>query len=832
MITIMRTGITAFLLGNITLLYWPVFPENQTILMVSGLLVILLLLVLFYKARFNITRISFTHINNISLAPFIFSLCVICMAFLSGWVYSAFYIKQSVLVLDLEQYEGETIRVKGYINSLVYRTDDRQKFVFSIKSKQVAKTSGKSVWDDSFAGNVSLNWYAGRSKPELHPQPGQIWLLDIRLKKPSGMLNPGGFDYEKWLFHNRIKATGYVRHGIGQQRELTLTMLDQLSIWLNVVRQKINNKLDEILSDSTYKGLVKALVIGYRQDIEALQWQLLMHTGTNHLLAISGLHIGLMSGMVWLLTSFVWTRVQWLNIRWPACYVAAITALSSAVVYAGLAGFAIPTLRALLMLTLVFSSLLLKRPFSPSYVLFGALLLVLLVDPLSSLAAGFWLSFCAVAVILFTVSSRLGISRRLSDRIHQTGTVQLIIFIGLIPVSIVLFQQFSVLAPLANFVAVPLMSFLVVPLIFLACISLIVYQPMAVMLFKGIVWLFDFQFAFLGWLSDTLKPMFYVPQAPWYMFVLLIVASAWALLPRGWYGRWLAIFLVLPLLFIKPERPVLGEVQVTFLDVGQGLAIVVKTQNHTLLFDTGDKFSEQFNMADKVIIPYLRLQGITGLDKLIISHSDRDHAGSVNEILKQIEVRSILSGQPELINVKLSSIRSEKSSAQLKQVSLCLAGQQWQWDEVDFMILAPFDNKIRESANNKSCVLIIKSKYGNSILLTGDIEKSKEKQLLVKYPHLRASVLQVPHHGSKTSSSAEFLAQIQPQMAVFSHGYRNRFRHPDERVVGRYKKYAIKIYSTVNGAIDIRRDLSNNSLSVKQYRVQNKRFWHRQAESL
>jgi len=263
------------------------------------------------------------------------------------------------------------------------------------------------------------------------------------------------------------------------------------------------------------------------------------------------------------------------------------------------------------------------------------------------------------------------------------------------------------------------------------------------------------------------------------------------------------------------------------LDVGQGLSVILRTRNHNLLYDTGDKFSEQFNMGDMVIIPYVRAKGIGLIDKLVVSHSDRDHAGSYSEVITQLPIKEVLSGEPEKIN-------SNDRNPQNKPIHIeqCFKGQQWVWDNVHFKVLSPQKPFIGKAGNNRSCVILVTSVSNQTILLTGDMEKKIEKQLLKAYPDLRSDVLLVPHHGSKTSSSNKFLEQVKPRIALFSYGYLNRFKHPADKIVQRYKKLNVKLYNTSNGAIDIRSNLTNNSMSVKQYRIENSRFWHRKPEQL
>ena len=817
----MRTGIVAFLIGNICLLYWPELPDNHSVLLIFGLL--LFLTGILFKARPQfVSQLD-------SLAPKFKSIVLFFLIIILGFTYTTLYINEFVPVLDLKQRESKTITIKGQVDSIVQKYDKRQKFIFDIASINATGETNTPKWDNDFSGKVQLSWYD--LKPVI--KIGQTWQFDVRLKKPNGLLNPGVFDYEKWLYQNRILATGYVRNGIRLSDDNFIPGSNfNLKKILAQIRQKVSDTLDQVLQDYPYKGLVKALAIGYRAELPSEHWNIFLSTGTNHLIAISGLHIGLVAALIWFFTDAFWRLFPKLNLSIPSYKIASIAAFLIALIYAALAGFAIPTQRALIMLSVVLMAIILKREFSPSYVLMMALLLVLLIDPLSPLSSGFWLSFGAVAVILWSISARLSIPKEPHYKLFQLGRLQLIIFLGLIPLMLINFHQLSVIAPIANIIAVPLMSIVIVPAILISTLVSMAYEPLSAWMFQLIGWPIGVLMEFLQYLTDRASNLIYFPHLPWLMVILLCAGCIWLLMPRGWPGRWLGIFLILPIFWAESDRPEQGDVQITVLDVGQGLSMLVQTQHHNLLFDTGDKYSERFNMADTVIIPYLRYKGISKLDTLVISHSDSDHAGSLNELLDVIPVSLIMSGEADVINVKLSSKPVKKDTSQISSISSCQKGQNWVWDNVVFKVLSPEETKSDKSANNRSCVLLIASQEGEKFLLTGDIEKKIEKQLLKDNANLKVKFLQVPHHGSNTSSSNHFIQKLEPEIAVFSHGYKNRFKHPSQKVMSRYKKLPIKLYSTNNGAIDISRNLSNNSLSVTQYRLENKRFWHREAESL
>ncbi len=858
----MRIGIMAFILGNSCLLFLPVawYPEqwlfyhwlskspalnyvDNRIILLGLFSIVLLGFGLMYKKnqacfmsiKHSIANIFFTSKHRIYFTPI--------LAFLAGFIFTALYVNQFYPTLNLTDMEGKDIIVKGLVDSIPKNTASKQSFIFLINARQemansVQKTAKtKRLWDDSFQGKVRLSWYHNNPHQQYKPlKNGQQWQFTVRLKRPNGFLN-GGFDYEKWLYQKRIVATGYVR--TGQKDEVNKK--SSIASWLAGIRQNLADKMDCVLVEYPYRGLIKALTLGIRDDIEAQQWQAFMHTGTNHLIAISGLHISLMASLIWFVVNYLWRLSTSLNLKYPATIIASIAALVTAIAYAALAGFSLPTQRALIMLVVVFLAIILRREFLPSYVFLLALLAVVLFDPLSPLSSGFWLSFLAVAVIYFSISSRLAHKTQFSHKLLQLGCLQVSIFIGLFLPLMILFQQVSLISPLANFIAVPLMSLIIVPLTFVATFFILIFEPIGLFFFEVLKWPIDGLFWFLDALSQWPWSFIYLPEPSWSIITLLIIGCLLLLMPKGWPGRWLGLILLLPIVTMEAEKLQQGELQMTMLDVGQGLAMLVRTQHHSLLYDTGNKFSEQFNMADRVILPYMRLHKLNALDKLIISHSDRDHSGAYQELVNQILVGDVLAGEPELLPKKPLNVNStpkldEKVINPKMLVQQCKQGMQWQWDGVSFTILSPQrpipDNKVNKKNNNRSCVLLIQTVQKQTILLLGDIEKELEKQLLKLYPTLTADVIQVPHHGSNTSSSDDFLEQLHPKIALFSFGYRNRFHHPAQQVVRRYKQKQIKLYNTNNGAIDIRSNMTNNSFSVKQYRVQNQRLWHRQIKQL
>lgn len=660
---------------------------------------------------------------------------------------------------------------------------------------------------------VRLSWY---QDPPSKLRVGDRWQLVVRLKRPRGFMNPGGFDYEGWLFRQGFRATGYVRPAAANH------LIE--SRWyrypVDRVRQTLLERIAVILPDSPQRGLIQALTLGEEGDITPEQWRILERTGTIHLVSISGLHISLLAGMAYFLGRRLWPLRAANALTLPAPQAAAIGALMSALFYAALAGFSIPTQRALIMVGLVMLAVLVKRPVHTSRTLALALILVLIRDPLSVLAPGFWLSFGAVAVLIFGIvelrplphSKAMdfgSLSARLGRLWQQWGRAQWVVAIGLAPLLLYQFQRLSLIAPLTNLIAIPWVEFLAVPLLLLGTLFLIPFPFLGGILIGFADHLLAWLWSFLAW-SAALPIAQWEQHSPplWTLFPATL-GSLLLLAPRGLPGRWLGLIALLPLFLLPSARLGYGTVWFTLLDVGQGLAAVARTRHHTLVFDAGPRYSERFNTGAAVVAPFLRSQGIDYIDILVVSHGDNDHLGGVAGLLQHVPARQILTSVPEQL-----------SGAQPKA---CIRGQSWRWDGVDFKILHPQSRAGR--GNNHSCVLLIASGE-QRILITADIERPAEQTLLaMNADELSATILVVPHHGSLSSSSSGFIAAVNPEHALFSTGYRNRWDFPKPTIVQRYLAQRAKLWDTArNGAITFH--LGPGPLGKPEtFRQSNRHYW-------
>ena len=640
-----------------------------------------------------------------------------------------------------------------------------------------------------------ISWY--REAPELGP--GERWQLLLRLKPPRGRANPAGFDYERWLFAQGFRATGYVR-GRGDNRRLPTDSAD----WIGRSRQYLARRITAVAAGVDSGALLTALAVGERSAMSARQWQVLRDTGTSHLLAISGLHVGLVAALVFGVLRRAWAH--WGDpLRWPAPRVAALGAMAAALLYALLAGFQVPAQRALIMIWVWMMARLWSARPGPWQVWGVALWTVLLLNPLSVLLAGFWLSFGAVAWILFLALGRFGVARGW----RRLPALQLALVLGLTPLLWFWFQQVSLIAPLANLVAIPWISLLVVPLLLIALLALPLFGPLAEFLLRIAQLLLELLWWWLDWLASL--PGIVLPLAGRPALLLMAVAAGLVCLlaPRALPLRGIGALLMLSVAAVQPPRAGPGELWLTLLDVGQGLAAVLETRSHVLVYDAGPATRLGLDSGASVVVPFLQQRGYRRIDRLVISHSDNDHLGGGAAVFRQLDVQKVQSGEP-------SAIAWARSSQ-------CRVGQRWEWDGVRFEYLAPLRP---ERGNNASCVLRVEAADGRAMLLPGDIEAAVEEQLLGTRPaELAAQVLVAPHHGSKSSSKPAFVRAVDARIVLFAVGYRNRFGFPHPAVVRRYLEAGASLYDTAaSGALQVRL-LAGQPPQVRALRTAAARYW-------
>jgi competence protein ComEC len=608
---------------------------------------------------------------------------------------------------------------------------------------------------------LRLAWYGG---PDI--RGGERWRLAVNLKRPHGLVNPHRFDYEAWLLAQRIGATGTIKAG---ER---LAPASGLGSWRDSLRQRL-------LATPAFgrEGGIAALVLGDGSGLSTGDWHLLQHTGTVHLMVISGQHITLLAGVLYGLVAFLARVGAWPR-AWPWLPAACALALTGALGYGLLAGFEVPVRRACVMVALVLLWRLRFRHLGAWWPLLLALLVVLLLEPLASLQPGFWLSFAAVAILILVFGARLGSWGWWRGLTRAQWTMA----IGLLPMMLILGLPVSSSGPLANLIAVPWVGLLVVPLALLGTLLLPVPGVGA-----GLLWLaggaLQLLFLLLGGIADWL-PAWLPSNLPLWAWLLALGGALLLLLPTGVPLRLPGLALLLPALFLPPPPLSEGHAEVWLLDVGQGLAVLVRTREHSLLYDAGPRFGD-FDTGERIVLPSLRALNLQRLDLLLLSHADNDHAGGAAAVMAGLPVARLLSGEPERLVPRLAA-------------EACESGQQWQWNGVSFRLwrwaqAAP--------GNQSSCVLLVEA-GGERLLLAGDIDARAEHLLLQADFPLAAQWLLAPHHGSRSSSSQAFVDAVAPRHVLIARGRHNNFGHPHPQVLARYREAGAEVHdSATSGAL-------------------------------
>jgi competence protein ComEC len=737
-----------------------------------------------------------------------------CAGLLLGYAWAALLAHQALGKELAAADEGLDLTVIGIVDSLPSRFDQGMRFNLLVERTE---TPGVSV-----PPRVALSWYAdrrGESSLPVDINPGQRWRLTVRLQRPHGNANPGGFDYEAWLLEQGVRATGYVR---ADEANMKLdTFVPRFNTVVERTRAILRDRILEQLPDKQYAGVIVALVIGDQRGIDQSDWQVFNRTGIGHLISISGLHITMIAGLAALAASFLWRRSFFtgaqLPLKLPAQKVAALTGALAALLYVLLAGFGVPAQRTLYMLSVVALALWTGRLSSVTHVLCAALGVVVLLDPWAVLWPGFWLSFGAVGVILFGGHGRIGLRETgLKANLKLAGQTQWSVTLGLVPLTMLLFGQVSLVSPLANAVAIPLVSFVVTPL---ALLGTLLPNP-------ACGWLLLAAHGVIAGLAGALAYLSALPAAVWrapapqlWVFLLALGGTLWMLMPRGWPHRWVGAVAWLPLLLQMPGYPAPGTFRVTAFDVGQGMALLVETPRHRLLYDTGPGYTPGADAGSRVLLPYLRMRGIGALDGMVVSHSDSDHTGGALAVLAELQVGWLASSLAESHPIARAAPRHLH----------CAAGQRWEWDGVRFEMLHPAASSYADpgpKANARSCTLRI-TNGRTAILLAGDIESAQEAALVRTGAHgLQANVLLAPHHGSGTSSTLAFLQAVHPSVGVFQVGYRNRYRHPKKEVYERYGQLGIERLRTDElGALTLDFD---TAVHKQAYRREHARYWYAQ----
>ncbi|WP_185738389.1 DNA internalization-related competence protein ComEC/Rec2 [Variovorax beijingensis] len=711
--------------------------------------------------------------------------------------------------------EGRDLQVVGVIAQMPQRNEGGTRFRLDVESARWA--DGRAGAAPRVPARIALGWYredsalwgrategraAAGDAAALHA--GERWRLTVRLKAPHGNLNPHGFDNELWLWEQGVHASGYVRTGARDAAPARLQ-----STWLHPIeraREAVRDAVFGRVADTRQAGVIAALVTGDQGAIDRSDWDVFRATGVAHLMSISGLHITMFAWLAAHAVGALWRRSGRLMLRVPAPQAALAGGVLLAGLYALFSGWGVPSQRTVWMLAtaalLRFTGR--RWPWPHVWLLIAAV--VVAVDPWALMQAGFWLSFVAVGILFATGFMRsaeeaAGRSARLLAFFRE----QWVITLALTPLSLLLFQQVSVVGLLANAVAIPWVTLVVTPLAMLGAVAAPLWELAA--------WAVQVLALLLRWLAALPYATFSMAAPPVWMAACGVAGGVLLAMRLPWSLRTLGLPLLLPVLLWHAPRPAAGQFELLAADIGQGNAVLVRTATHSLLYDAGPRYSLESDAGHRVLVPLLRAFD-ERLDTLVLSHRDSDHTGGAAAVLS-------MQPQAEL----LSSIEAAHPLQSVRPARRCEAGQRWTWDGVDFEVLhpAPADYLSFTKPNAISCGLRIANGRA-TVLLAGDIERLQEAALVSRTADLRADVLLAPHHGSKTSSSVLFLEAVRPRIALVQAGYRNRFGHPAPEVAERYAAHGVKLVESVPCGAALWR--SREPAEVGCERERNARYWH------
>jgi competence protein ComEC len=713
--------------------------------------------------------------------------------------------------------EGTDVVVTGTIVDLPRAEPGRVRFRLRVDDGHadpggIGKTDDGEAAPPALQGRLlQLGWYL-HGRAASHPpvlKPGARWRLPLRVRAPRGLRNPGTNDAEMRAFADRIAATGYVRGG-GKPRQLGPPR--GIDAW----RDRMSTRIAASMPSRTSR-FVRALALGDTRGLDDADWTTLRAAGLTHLIAISGSHVALAAGAIALLVAAAWWLWPALGRAMPRMQAAAIAAAAGALGYAAVAGFALPTMRTVVMIWLVVFARLLRRAQRAADTLAIALIAMLAADPLSVLAPGFWLSFGGVAWLLWCLPG----NGTHGWRAHLGGFfgAQAVATIGLLPLTVMLFGQASLAGPVANMIAIPWWSFVVVPLALAGTGLEALHAGLGGWAWRLAARAFDLPWPGFEWIGHSALALWSLPEPAWYAVPLALAGAAWLLLPRGVPGKPLALLLWLPLLWPQRGLPPQGEAVATVIDVGQGLSVLVRTTSHALLYDTGPASPDGYDAGGTVVVPALQALGVRGLDAIVLSHGDSDHAGGYRSVAAAFPPRLQWSpeGMPPGRFAPPVGVRAPPHAD-------CRAGARWEWDGVEFRFLHP-PRWFPYLDNDSSCVLRVRAAGGAALLLPGDIDAVVERMLVRRERGgMRAGAVLVAHHGSRGSSDPAFIAALGASWALVSAGAHNRFGHPDPGVVARWRRAGARLEATgATGAQTLR--LSAAGIAFQAERRRRPRLW-------
>ena len=768
-----------FLLG-LSCLFWLENAQQSTVSIVLSLLILL----------------SFRFIRTVSfrkqfIAPLLGLLWGSCTA--SLWLFTTPALLSSPKIAD----------IKGYIcslpvqnNSASFYNSDEDQISIRLTFDFCLSQMGDKTLSFYHANKVRLSVYQVSNEQINQMKAGSFWQLSAKLKPIHGRMNPGGFDYEKWLVSEGFIGTGYVKSSV-----LTPSAIS-VNAFYHSVRQTILDKLNRVIPDTDSKGMALALAIGERSSISAEQWQTIKDSGTSHLLAISGLHIGIAALWSYYLCLIIFSRLTFISQKIPAQKIAEVASLIGGLSIALLSGFGYPAQRALMMLVVFLYSRWSARHLSLANVLALSVMIIAFIQPFAVLTVSFWLSILAVAIIVLLLSYKQNFSHG-NVKLIEWLRINWFLFVGLMPITWAVFDSISVVGFITNLILIPLTSFLTTPLVYLGLLALVINNTLASWVFYLVDYVLAFTLQIQSLLSEVNR-FASVSSLPIALFVLLLLATIIILMPAKMPGKPLLVPVIL-IAILSINQPKTSErFKMVVFDIGQGLAIHISVGDKQLLYDTGYG-NKTFSMAESSLLPYFKRLSISRLDRMIISHADADHAGGMNSILEKLTVDKLLVGEKTIL-----------------EGADCHTEESWRWKNVQFSFLAHLPNRFYKG-NSASCVLQV-DVGDNKILLTGDIEKNSEKALLINgLGHF--DIIVAPHHGSLTSSTIEFVTETSPNIAIFSTGYANRWQFPKSEVVQRYSDIGADIQITHKQGAIIVTESDDGALKLTTERANRLHFW-------
>ncbi len=726
----------------------------------------------------------------------------------AGFAYAGWRAQQQLALALSPADEGSDVEVVGVVAGLPAAIERGQRFEFRVEQLH---TAGRSV-----PPRLSLAWYA----TTVAVLPGERWQFTVRLRRPHGAFNPGGFDLEGWLFERNLRAGGYVREKPEPRR--LASMVWSAGSAIDRARADLRTRLQSRVDGLPLGGVLIALVIGEQREITEADWVLFNRTGVSHLVSISGLHITMISGLVAIVAGGLWRRSARALAFAPAQHAAAVAAVLAALAYCLLAGWGVPAQRTFFMLLTVAAAAWLRQATRPLATLALAAFVVCLLDPWAVIAPGFWLSFGAVAAIMFTVIGRPGAGEPgWRGRLGEAGRVQAAVTLALLPLTAALFRQVSVVSIAANAVAIPLVSLAVTPLALLAGLLVSLPEPLSWLAAPCLAVahsLLQWLHALLGILAAPTWASVSLPAPPGWAVALALAGVAWLLAPPGWPLRWSGAIWLMPLLLWPAARPQSGELWVTALDVGQGSAVLIESSTHAVVYDTGPRYSGTADAGGRIVLPYLRWRGIEAIDLLVVSHLDSDHSGGLLSLLGGARVDLLWSSIDPLHPALGRATRAQR----------CEAGQRLDLGGMRVEVLRPSPadyQSPRLTTNAASCVLRI-GLAGHRLLLTGDLPAREEAELVARSGDLQVDWISVPHHGSRGSSSQPLLDATRPAWASVQAGYRNRFGHPDPEVLARYMARGVHVVRSDESGMAQWRFRGDGSVELHRWRASAHRYWH------